>query len=61
MGLFQGNTLDFGFYDDCLAITHETNDDVIHARYCYAGLAVPVDLSFTEEFTRRKEFMVSDG
>lgn len=41
-GIMKGNTEDLGFYDECVDIMHEIEDDTIKGRYCYAGLVLPL-------------------
>lgn len=61
LGLYQGNTNDLGEYDDCLAIAHELNGDVLHTKYCYAGLVIPLqNISFTKRTNLKTEFTVSE-
>lgn len=62
MGLYEGNVYDLGQYDDCLAITHDINGEVMHTKYCYAGLAIPlVNISFTEAANVKTKFVVSNN
>lgn len=38
----QGNDMDLGMFDQCLAIQENLNTTVIKGKYCYAGLVIPV-------------------
>lgn len=42
-GLFSGNTVDMGFYDQCMDVVQ--NDELIKGKYCYGGLVLPLNQS----------------
>lgn len=41
-GIMKGNREDLGFYDECVDINQEIEEDTIKGRYCYAGLIFPL-------------------
>lgn len=41
-GIMKGNREDLGFYDECVDISQEIEDDTIKGRFCYAGLILPL-------------------
>lgn len=41
----KGNFVDLGFFDECIETSKEVDEgDVINGKYCYAGLAIPLNL-----------------
>lgn len=42
VSILRGNVVDLGFYDECVEIRHEVDEDVIHGKYCHAGLLIPL-------------------
>lgn len=52
-GIMKGNREDLGFYDECVGISQEIENDTIQGRYCYAGLILPLpNISLIEQDTR---------
>lgn len=39
----QGNVYDFGTYDQCLNIHERIGDVDIKGKYCFGGLAIPLE------------------
>lgn len=57
----KGNVEDLGFYDECVDISHEIEDDTIKGRYCYSGLILPLpNISVTQPDESRM-FQVNIG
>lgn len=49
-GITQGNTNDFGMFDQCLNVNEKLDSIEIKGKYCYPGLAIPltdVNLNFS--------------
>lgn len=45
VAILRGNTLDLGFFDECVEISHEFDDDVLIGKYCLSGLIIPLSNS----------------
>lgn len=44
-GLFSGNYVDMGFYDECMDIVEDIDNELIKGKYCYGGLVIPLNQS----------------
>lgn len=40
--LFVGNTIDMGFFDECMSTAEELGNESVNGKYCYAGLVIPL-------------------
>lgn len=49
MGLFSGNVVDMGLYDECISIVHNIDHEYIKGKYCYGGLVIPLNQSNTTD------------
>lgn len=40
--ILSGNNVDMGFYDQCVDIAQNVNEEFVTGKYCYGGLIVPL-------------------
>lgn len=59
-GIMKGNREHLGFYDECVDILQEIENDTIKGRYCYAGFIFPLPNISVIEPERKIQVLLID-